>query len=55
MLEKSEDKVSGGLVGRLSCGSFRMSAALGALEVHFSLRVVSSEFFAAKDRGIMGV
>jgi hypothetical protein len=55
MLEKSEDKVSGAVVGRLSCGSFRVSAALGAHRVDFSLRVVSSEFFAARDRGILGV
>ncbi len=54
MLEKSEDKVGGALVGRLSCGRFRVSAALCVLGVNFSLRVVSSEFFAAKDRGIMG-
>jgi hypothetical protein len=55
MLEKSEDKVGGALVGRLSCESFRLSAALGALGVDFSLRVVSYEFFAARDQGILGV
>ena len=49
MLERSEDIVSGALVDRLSCVSFRVSAALGALGVDFSLWVVSSEFFAAKD------
>ena len=55
MLEKSENIVSGVLVGRLSCGSARVSSARGALGVDLSLLVVGSEFFAARDRGILGV
>ena len=55
MLEKSKDRVSGALVGRLSCGSALVSSALGALGADFSLRVVGSEFFAAIYRGILGV
>ena len=54
MLERSKDIVSGALESRLSCVSFRVSAALGALGVDFAPRVDSSEFFAAKVRGILG-
>ena len=55
MLDRPEYKVSGPPIGRLSCGSVRVSSALGALGVYLSLRVVRSEFFAAKYRRIMGV
>jgi hypothetical protein len=55
VLEKSEDRVNGALVGRLSYGSARVSSALGAFGVDFSLRIVGSEFFVAKYRGILGV
>ena len=48
MLEKSEGMVSGAPVGRLLCGSDRVSSALGAFEVDLSLWVVGSEFFAAR-------
>ena len=53
VLEESEDRVGGILVGRLSCGSVRVSPALGALRVDLSLWVVGSEFFAARDRGVL--
>ncbi len=53
MLEESENRVDGVLVGRLSCGSARVSPALGVLGVDLSLRVVNFEFFAARDRGVL--
>ncbi len=55
MLEKSKDRVSRPQVDRLSCGSVRVPSALGVLRVDLSLRVVGSEFFVAKYRGILGV
>ena len=54
MLEKSEGMVSGAPIRRLSCGSVRVSSALGALGVDLSLRAVGFEFLAARYRGIMG-
>ena len=55
VLEKSEDMVSRPPIGRLSCGSVRVSFALGALGVYLFLWVVHFEFFAARYRGILGV
>ena len=57
MLEKSEDRVSGPPVSRLSYGRvWVVSSALGALGVDLSLRVVRSCFFATiYYRGSLGV
>ncbi len=53
MLEESEDKMGGVLVGRLSCGCVWVSPALGALGVDISLRIVGSEFFVVGDIGVV--
>jgi len=53
VLEESEDRVGGVLVGRLSCGCVWVSPAIGALGVDVSLRVVGSEFFVARDIGVL--
>ena len=53
VLEESEDKMGGVLVGRLSCGCVWVSPALGALGVDISLRIVGSEFFVVGDIGVV--